>query len=60
LGAHGATAREEILRGDGRWLYGPGRYGTPAEIAAAVAHVAGDGGAYLTGAMIVVDGGFTI
>lgn len=37
-----------------------GRYGTPAEIAATVAHLAGDGGAYLTGAMIAVDGGFNI
>ncbi|MCF6425477.1 SDR family NAD(P)-dependent oxidoreductase [Amycolatopsis tucumanensis] len=37
-----------------------GRYGTPAEVAATVAHLAGDGGAYLTGAMIAVDGGFNI
>ncbi|MEU6644255.1 SDR family oxidoreductase [Saccharomonospora sp. NPDC046836] len=37
-----------------------GRYGVPAEIAATVAHLAGDGGAYLTGATIAVDGGFNI
>lgn len=36
-----------------------GRYGTAAEIAATVAHLANDDGAYLTGAMIAVDGGFT-
>ena len=37
-----------------------GRYGVPAEIAATVAHLAGDGGTYLTGAMIAVDGGINI
>lgn len=37
-----------------------GRYGTPAEIAATVAHLAGDGGTYSTGARIAVDGGFNI
>ncbi|MFC4586130.1 SDR family NAD(P)-dependent oxidoreductase [Sphaerisporangium corydalis] len=37
-----------------------GRYATPDEIAATVAHLAGDGGRYITGATINVDGGFTI
>ena len=35
-----------------------GRYGTPEDIAAMVAHLAGDGGRYITGAAISVDGGF--
>ncbi|OPF84306.1 oxidoreductase [Streptomyces antioxidans] len=35
-----------------------GRYGRPSEIAATVAHLAGDSGRYLTGASIAVDGGF--
>ncbi|MEV6421212.1 3-oxoacyl-ACP reductase family protein [Streptomyces sp. NPDC051662] len=35
-----------------------GRYGRPSEIAATVAHLAGDGGRYVTGASIAVDGGF--
>ncbi|MFC6023160.1 SDR family NAD(P)-dependent oxidoreductase [Plantactinospora solaniradicis] len=37
-----------------------GRYAAPAEIAAAVAFLAGDGGSYVTGATVNVDGGFTI
>ncbi|MFC5147354.1 SDR family oxidoreductase [Streptomyces aureoversilis] len=36
-----------------------GRYGAPDDIAAAVVHLAGDGGRYVTGASIEVDGGFT-
>ena len=36
-----------------------GRYADPAEIAATVAHLAGPDGAYITGASIHVDGGFT-
>lgn len=37
-----------------------GHYATPGDIAAAVAFLAGDGGRYITGATINVDGGFTI
>jgi 3-oxoacyl-[acyl-carrier protein] reductase len=37
-----------------------GRYGTPDEIAGAVAYLAGPDGRYLTGATINIDGGFTI
>ncbi|MET8974142.1 SDR family oxidoreductase [Streptomyces sp. NPDC004539] len=37
-----------------------GRYAEPAEIAATVAHLAGPEGAYITGASIRVDGGFTV
>ncbi len=37
-----------------------GRYGTPAEIAATVAHLAGQDGRYITGATINVDGGFNV
>lgn len=36
-----------------------GRYATPEDIAATVAHLAGDGGRYITGASVNVDGGFT-
>ncbi|WP_344633108.1 3-oxoacyl-ACP reductase family protein [Streptomyces glaucosporus] len=36
-----------------------GRYGRPEEVAATVAHLAGPGGRYVTGASIAVDGGFT-
>jgi 3-oxoacyl-[acyl-carrier protein] reductase len=43
-----------------RGLTALGRYAAPAEIAATVAHLAGDGGRYITGAVINVDGGFTI
>jgi 3-oxoacyl-[acyl-carrier protein] reductase len=35
-----------------------GRYGTAEDIAATVAHLAGDGGRYITGTAITVDGGF--
>jgi NAD(P)-dependent dehydrogenase (short-subunit alcohol dehydrogenase family) len=35
-----------------------GRYGTVDEVAATVAHLAGDGGRYLTGTAITIDGGF--
>ncbi|WP_199431584.1 3-oxoacyl-ACP reductase family protein [Qaidamihabitans albus] len=46
----------EVIKG----LTALGRYGTPDDIASAVAFLAGDGGSYLTGATINVDGGFTI
>ncbi|PXY26415.1 SDR family NAD(P)-dependent oxidoreductase [Prauserella flavalba] len=36
-----------------------GRYAEPAEIAAAVAFLAGYGGAYVTGTVLTVDGGFS-
>ncbi|MFI6320394.1 SDR family NAD(P)-dependent oxidoreductase [Nonomuraea sp. NPDC050556] len=35
-----------------------GRYGTAEDIAATVSHLAGDGGRYITGTAIAVDGGF--
>jgi 3-oxoacyl-[acyl-carrier protein] reductase len=35
-----------------------GRYGTAEDIAATVAHLASDGGRYITGTAITVDGGF--
>lgn len=34
------------------------RYAAPDEIAATVSHLAGEGGRYITGASIAVDGGF--
>ncbi len=36
-----------------------GRYGTPADVAATVSHLVGDGGRHITGATIAVDGGST-
>ncbi|MCX4747801.1 SDR family oxidoreductase [Kitasatospora sp. NBC_01287] len=35
-----------------------GRFGLPSEVAATVAHLAGDSGRYITGAAISVDGGY--
>jgi 3-oxoacyl-[acyl-carrier protein] reductase len=35
-----------------------GRYGTPEDIAAMVAHLAGESGRYITGASFLVDGGY--
>ncbi|MET9227495.1 SDR family oxidoreductase [Lentzea sp. NPDC003310] len=43
-----------------RGLTALGRYGEPEEIAAVVAALAGEAGAYVTGASINVDGGFTV
>jgi 3-oxoacyl-[acyl-carrier protein] reductase len=37
-----------------------GSYGQPSDIAATVAHLAGEGGRYITGASIAVDGGFAV
>ena len=42
-----------------RGLPALGRYGKPSEIAEVVAALAGDAGAYVTGASINADGGFT-
>ena len=42
-----------------RGLTALGRYGQPSEIAEVVAALAGDAGAYVTGASINADGGFT-
>ena len=35
-----------------------GRYGGAEDIAAAVAHLAGEGGRYISGTAVTVDGGF--
>ncbi|MEV6238179.1 SDR family oxidoreductase [Lentzea sp. NPDC051838] len=43
-----------------RGLTALGRYGQPGEIAEVVAALAGDAGAYVTGASINADGGFTV
>jgi len=50
--ADGPTAESE------RELIALGRYADPSEIAAVVAFLAGEGGGYITGASIAVDGGF--
>ncbi|MEU8259520.1 3-oxoacyl-ACP reductase family protein [Micromonospora sp. NPDC048999] len=36
-----------------------GRYGTPADVAATVSHLVGEGGRHITGASIAIDGGST-
>ncbi|MGR3938598.1 SDR family NAD(P)-dependent oxidoreductase [Streptomyces sp. BRA346] len=41
-----------------RGLTALGRYGLPSEVAATVAHLAGESGRYISGASIAVDGGF--
>jgi NAD(P)-dependent dehydrogenase (short-subunit alcohol dehydrogenase family) len=41
-----------------RSLLALGRYGTVDDIAATVAHLAGEGGRFITGASILVDGGY--
>ncbi|MFI7108096.1 SDR family NAD(P)-dependent oxidoreductase [Nonomuraea sp. NPDC050227] len=43
-----------------RSLTALGRYGEAADIAAAVAYLAGPGGRYVTGATLAVDGGYTV
>jgi 3-oxoacyl-[acyl-carrier protein] reductase len=52
--ADGPTAEEE------RQLVALGRFGTGDEVAATVAHLAGDGGRFVTGAELAVDGGFAV
>jgi 3-oxoacyl-[acyl-carrier protein] reductase len=37
-----------------------GRYGQPTDVAAAVSYLAGDGGRYVSGAALAVDGGFAV
>jgi 3-oxoacyl-[acyl-carrier protein] reductase len=48
----GDDRREEILRS-----VPLGRYASPAEVAAVVTFLAGEGASYITGAVIPVDGG---
>ncbi|HEY3502493.1 MAG TPA: SDR family oxidoreductase [Actinocatenispora sp.] len=74
LGARGITANlvhpgstdTEMNPADGphaehqRALIPLGHFGTGADVAAMVAHLAGPDGRYVTGATILVDGGFTI
>jgi NAD(P)-dependent dehydrogenase (short-subunit alcohol dehydrogenase family) len=50
--ADGAGADEE------RKLLATGAFGSVDDVAATVAHLAGDGGRYITGAAIAVDGGY--
>ncbi|WP_437655849.1 3-oxoacyl-ACP reductase family protein [Sorangium sp. So ce1182] len=50
--AHGAGADDQ------RSLIALGQYGSVDDIAATVAHLAGEGGRFITGATIAVDGGF--
>ena len=50
--AAGATADAE------RALMAVGHYGKPEDIAAMVAHLAGEGGRFVTGASLAVDGGY--
>ncbi|MFD8418696.1 SDR family NAD(P)-dependent oxidoreductase [Streptomyces sp. NPDC059466] len=72
LGARGITANlvhpgpteTDMNPSDGpgadmqRGLTALGHYGQPSDVAATVAHLAGDAGRYVTGATIAVDGGF--
>jgi 3-oxoacyl-[acyl-carrier protein] reductase len=51
--ADGETATAE------RAMMAVGRYGEPRDIGAMVAHLAGEGGRFATGASIPVDGGYT-
>ncbi|WP_437927200.1 3-oxoacyl-ACP reductase family protein [Sorangium sp. So ce291] len=50
--AHGAGADDQ------RGLVALGQYGSVDDIAATVAHLAGEGGRFITGATLAVDGGF--
>jgi 3-oxoacyl-[acyl-carrier protein] reductase len=61
---HGGLIDTDMNRADARGaeylrqIPALGRYGEADEIAAAVAYLAGDGGRYVTGTAITVDGGF--
>ena len=56
LGAGDATAVHGTLQG----MIPAGRYGTPEEVAALVAFLASEDARYINGAVMTVDGGFTV
>ncbi|WP_425555954.1 SDR family oxidoreductase [Kitasatospora nipponensis] len=56
LPVEGRRTREVRVR---RSLTALGRYGEAEDVAAAVAHLAGPGGRYVTGTRLVLDGGST-
>jgi 3-oxoacyl-[acyl-carrier protein] reductase len=61
---HGGLIDTDMNPADGpsaaflRTIPALGRYGRPEDIAATVSHLAGDGGRYVTGTAITIDGGF--
>ena len=56
LGAGNAPAVHDALKG----MIPAGRYGTPEEVAALVAFLASEDARYINGAIMTVDGGFTV
>ncbi|MEU3018209.1 SDR family oxidoreductase [Nocardiopsis sp. NPDC007018] len=62
---HPGSTDTEMNAADGpgadteRALTALGRYATPEDIAATIAHLAGPAGAYITGTSVTVDGGVT-